>query len=166
MGTTKVLLINSGAEAVENAVKIARQATGRPAVICFSESFHGRTLMGMSLTSKVSYKKGCGPFAPGDLPAPLPEPPAPGRRAGRWRTSWSGSWTGSGTPSPDLVAAQDVAAIIIEPVQGEGGFVPAPGVPARACARSATSTASSSSSTRCRRGSAAPDGGRPTSTSG
>ena len=61
---TKVLLVNSGAEAVENAVKIARQATGRPAVLCFSESFHGRTLMGMSLTSKVSYKKGCGPFAP------------------------------------------------------------------------------------------------------
>ena len=66
---TKVMLVNSGAEAVENAVKIARQATGRPAVICFTEGFHGRTMMGMSLTSKVGYKTGCGPFAPGDLSA-------------------------------------------------------------------------------------------------
>lgn len=61
---TKVLLVNTGAEAVENAVKIARQATRRPAVICFTDGFHGRTMMGMSLTSNVKYKRGCGPFAP------------------------------------------------------------------------------------------------------
>jgi 4-aminobutyrate aminotransferase / (S)-3-amino-2-methylpropionate transaminase / 5-aminovalerate transaminase len=122
---TKVLLINSGAEAVENAVKIARQATGRPAVICYSEAFHGRTLMGMSLTSKVGYKTGCGPFAPEVYRVPFPNHRLRGdglemeafvaRELDRLRDAF-------GT----LVAARDVAAIIIEPVQGEGGFVPAP----------------------------------------
>ena len=122
---TKVLLINSGAEAVENAVKIARQATGRPAVICFSEAFHGRTLMGMSLTSKVGYKKGCGPFAPEIYRVPFPNHRLRGdgldmeefveRELARLRESFN-----------TLVAARDVAAIIVEPVQGEGGFVPAP----------------------------------------
>jgi len=122
---TKVLLINSGAEAVENAVKIARQATGRPAVICFSEAFHGRTLMGMSLTSKVGYKKGCGPFAPEIYRVPFPNHGLRGdglemeefveRELARLRASFN-----------TLVAARDVAAIIVEPVQGEGGFVPAP----------------------------------------
>ncbi len=62
--STKVMLTNSGAEAVENAVKIARQATGRPGIICFTGAFHGRTLLGMTLTSKTGYKVGCGPFAP------------------------------------------------------------------------------------------------------
>ncbi|TAE34829.1 MAG: aminotransferase class III-fold pyridoxal phosphate-dependent enzyme, partial [Sphingobacteriales bacterium] len=61
---TKVMLTNSGAESVENAIKIARQATGRPAIICFENGFHGRTMMAMTLTSKVGYKQGCGPFAP------------------------------------------------------------------------------------------------------
>jgi 4-aminobutyrate aminotransferase / (S)-3-amino-2-methylpropionate transaminase / 5-aminovalerate transaminase len=122
---TKVLLINSGAEAVENAVKIARQATGRSGIICFSEAFHGRTLMGMSLTSKVSYKKGCGPFAPEVYRIPFPNHRLRGdglemeafveRELDRLRESFS-----------TLVAAQDVAAILIEPVQGEGGFVMAP----------------------------------------
>jgi 4-aminobutyrate aminotransferase / (S)-3-amino-2-methylpropionate transaminase / 5-aminovalerate transaminase len=122
---TKVLLINSGAEAIENAVKIARQATGRPGVICFSEAFHGRTLMGMSLTSKVQYKRGCGPFAPEIYRVPFPNHRLRGdglgmeafvdRELDRLRESF-------GT----LVAARDVAAILIEPVQGEGGFVPAP----------------------------------------
>lgn len=122
---TKVLLINSGAEAVENAVKIARQATGRPAVICFSEAFHGRTMMGMSLTSKTSYKKGCGPFAPEIYRLPFPNHRLRGdglemeafveRELQRLREAFV-----------SVVAAQDVAAIIIEPVQGEGGFVPAP----------------------------------------
>ncbi|WP_459943056.1 aminotransferase class III-fold pyridoxal phosphate-dependent enzyme, partial [Deferrisoma palaeochoriense] len=61
----KTFFCNSGAEAVENAVKVARAFTGRPAVICFENAFHGRTLLGMSLTSKiVPYKKGFGPFAP------------------------------------------------------------------------------------------------------
>ncbi len=122
---TKVLLVNSGAEAVENAVKIARQATGRPGVICFSEGFHGRTLMGMSLTSKVTYKKGCGPFAPEIYRVPFPNHRLRGdglemeafveRELARLRESFS-----------TLVASQDVAAIIIEPVQGEGGFVQTP----------------------------------------
>lgn len=122
---TKVLLINTGAEAVENAVKIARQATGRPAVICFSEAFHGRTLLGMSLTSKVGYKRGCGPFAPEIYRLPFPNRYLRGdgldeeafvdRELARLRESFT-----------TLVAAEDVAAILIEPVQGEGGFVPAP----------------------------------------
>jgi len=122
---TKVLLINSGAEAVENAVKIARQATGRPAVLCYSESFHGRTLLGMSLTSKVSYKQGCGPFAPEIYRLPFPNRGIRGdglseedfvaRELDRLREAFS-----------TMVAASDVAAILIEPVQGEGGFVPAP----------------------------------------
>ena len=61
---TKVMFLNSGAEAVENVIKIAKQATKRPAVISFGGGFHGRTMMAMSLTSKVAYKTGCGPFAP------------------------------------------------------------------------------------------------------
>jgi 4-aminobutyrate aminotransferase / (S)-3-amino-2-methylpropionate transaminase / 5-aminovalerate transaminase len=122
---TKVLLINSGAEAVENAVKIARQATGRSAVICYSEAFHGRTLMGMSLTSKVGTRRGAVPSLPrstGFL-SPTTASGATGwtmeafveRELDRLRESFN-----------TMVAAQDVAAIIIEPVQGEGGFVPAP----------------------------------------
>lgn len=73
-GPTKALLVNSGAEAVENAVKIARQATGRQGLICFTEAFHGRTLLGMTLTSKTRYKLGCGPFATKCLPRALPAP--------------------------------------------------------------------------------------------
>jgi 4-aminobutyrate aminotransferase / (S)-3-amino-2-methylpropionate transaminase / 5-aminovalerate transaminase len=69
---TKVLLLNSGAEAVENAVKIARQATGRQAVICYADAFHGRTLMAMTLSSKVGLKAGCGPYAPEVYRLPYP----------------------------------------------------------------------------------------------
>ncbi len=122
---TKVLLVNSGAEAVENAIKIARQSTGRSAVICFSEAFHGRTMMGMSLTSKVAYKKGCGPFAPEIYRVPFPNHRLHGgdldmgafveRELEDLRNAFS-----------TMVAARDVAAIIIELVQGEGGFVPVP----------------------------------------
>ena len=69
------LLVNSGAEAVENAVKIARAATGRPAVIAFDQAFHGRTLLGMSLTAKVNpYKKAFGPYAPEIYRAPFSYP--------------------------------------------------------------------------------------------
>src|SRR5687767_5488682 len=71
-GDQKSLLVNSGAEAVENAVKIARAATGRPAVVVFDRAFHGRTLLTMSLTSKVvPYKRGFGPFAPEVYRAPV-----------------------------------------------------------------------------------------------
>lgn len=122
---TKVLLVNSGAEAVENAVKIARQAAGRPAVICYTEGFHGRTLLGMSLTSKVGYKLGCGPFAPEVYRLPFPNHYRYGdglsldafveRELDRLHQAFK-----------NVVAADQVAAIIIEPIQGEGGFVPAP----------------------------------------
>lgn len=124
-GPTKAMLVNSGAEAVENAVKIARQATGRSAVLCFSGGFHGRTLLGMSLTSKVGYKKGCGPFAPEVYRLPYPdrfhygdglaEPEFVRRELDRFEDALS-----------TLVAPSALAAVLIEPVLGEGGFVPAP----------------------------------------
>jgi 4-aminobutyrate aminotransferase/(S)-3-amino-2-methylpropionate transaminase len=124
-GPTKAMLVNSGAEAVENAVKIARQATGRPALICFSEAFHGRTLLGMSLTSKVGTKRGCGPFAPEIYRLAFPNfyrrgdglsvPDFVARELRSFREALVG-----------VVAPEQVAAVLIEPVQGEGGFVPAP----------------------------------------
>jgi 4-aminobutyrate aminotransferase / (S)-3-amino-2-methylpropionate transaminase / 5-aminovalerate transaminase len=121
-GPKKAVFFNSGAEAVENAVKIARQATGRQAVIAFDGAFHGRTLMAMSLTSKQHpYKAGMGPFAPEVYRAPFPNP---------YR------WPGSDPAREALdalrrmltthVAAENVAAIVFEPVQGEGGFVVPP----------------------------------------
>jgi 4-aminobutyrate aminotransferase/(S)-3-amino-2-methylpropionate transaminase len=122
---TKAVLLNSGAEAVENAVKFARQATGRPALICFTEAFHGRTMMGMSLTSKTRYKVGCGPFAPEVYRLPYPNHFRDGdgldldafveRELARLREAFV-----------NMVPADHVAAIVIEPVLGEGGFIPAP----------------------------------------
>ncbi len=122
---TKTMLVNSGAEAVENAIKIARQATNRSAVICYTEGFHGRTMMAMSLTSKFGYKIGCGPYAPEVYRLPFPnfyrygdglsEPTFVERELDRFRESLL-----------NTVAAEQVAAVILEPVQGEGGFVPAP----------------------------------------
>ncbi len=118
---TKVMLTNSGAESVENAIKIARQATGRQAIICYDGAFHGRTMMSMTLTSKVGYKLGCGPFAPEVYRLPFPD---------TYRY-------GNGMSEDDFadmhlrelenffhtnVPQTAVAAIIIEPVQGEGGF--------------------------------------------
>ncbi|MCX5794263.1 MAG: 4-aminobutyrate--2-oxoglutarate transaminase [Elusimicrobia bacterium] len=121
----KSFLANSGAEAVENAVKIARAATGRPTVVCFEHGFHGRTYMAMTLTAKEKpYKLGFGPFNPGVVRAPFPY-------CYRWPS----------TDDPERVSAEcfaafeavvrgvgpdQVAALIIEPVLGEGGFVPAP----------------------------------------
>ena len=120
---TRSAFFNSGAEAVENAVKIARHATGRPAVIAFEGAFHGRTLMAMTLTSKQHpYKAGMGPFAPEVYRAPFPNPlPVGGRRPGR-----RGAGGAARACSITHVAAEDVAAIIFEPVQGEGGFVVPP----------------------------------------
>src|SRR5204863_2298675 len=117
-GPNKAVFFNSGAEAVENAVKIARHATGRPAVIAFERGFHGRTLMAMSLTSKQHpYKAGMGPFAAEVYRAPYPYPyrdaaddPA-AAALDALRSMFS-----------THVAAENVAAIIFEPVQGEGGF--------------------------------------------
>jgi len=124
-GPTQAMLVNSGAEAVENAVKIARQASGRPAILCFSEAFHGRTLLAASLTSKTGYKLGCGPFAPEIYRLPYPDRFHLGdgldeaafvrRELVRLEQAFG-----------NLVPAEHLAAILIEPVLGEGGFVPAP----------------------------------------
>ena len=122
----KAVLFNSGAEAVENAIKIARVSTGRQAVICFEHAFHGRTYMAMSLTAKVKpYKAGFAPFNAEVYRAPFP---------------YCYRWPGTSDPEAvsqecfkrfaDLVNSQispeSVAAVIIEPELGEGGFVPAP----------------------------------------
>jgi 4-aminobutyrate aminotransferase len=114
----KSLLLNSGAEGIENAVKIARQATGRPAVVVFERAFHGRTLLTMTMTEKLIYKAGFGPFAPEVYRVPAPYP---------FR----------GITSDDAIEALErlfraevdptsVACAVLEPVQGEGGFIPMP----------------------------------------
>jgi 4-aminobutyrate aminotransferase/(S)-3-amino-2-methylpropionate transaminase len=122
---TKVMLVNSGAEAVENAIKIARQATGRPAVLCFSEAFHGRTLMCMTLTSKTGYKQGCGPFAPEVYRLPFPNRFRYGDGLGEAEFA-ARELAAIESAFLNRVSAEHLAAIIVEPVQGEGGFIPAP----------------------------------------
>ncbi|MGH7722630.1 MAG: 4-aminobutyrate--2-oxoglutarate transaminase [Candidatus Dormibacteria bacterium] len=115
----RALLVNSGAEAVENAVKIVRQATGRPAIISFHNSFHGRTLLTMTLTGKVHpYKQNFGPYAPEVYQAPYP-------------CAYQDVTSDISLDAlRSLFAAQippdRVAAVIVEPVQGEGGFVVPP----------------------------------------
>ena len=118
-GEQRTLLVNSGAEAVENAVKVARVATGRQAVVVFDNAFHGRTLLAMTMTSKVKpYKGGFGPFAPEVYRVPAPYPY-------------------HGISSDDAIAALEhlfkadvdpstVACVVLEPVQGEGGFIEMP----------------------------------------
>ena len=121
-GPKKTMLANSGAEAVENAVKIARRATGRSAVVVFEHGFHGRTLLGMSMTSKVApYKQGFGPFAPEIYRLPFPyEYRADGPLdAAACRRAFDELFSG-------YVAADQVACVVIEPVVGEGGFIVAP----------------------------------------
>ncbi|HWF58674.1 MAG TPA: 4-aminobutyrate--2-oxoglutarate transaminase [Candidatus Dormibacteraeota bacterium] len=115
----RALLVNSGAEAVENAVKIVRQATGRPAIISFHNSFHGRTLMAMSLTGKVHpYKQNFGPYAPEVYQVPYPY--AYHDQTADESLDALQSLFASQVP-PDRVAG-----VIVEPVQGEGGFVVPP----------------------------------------
>lgn len=121
-GPKRAALFNSGAEAVENAVKVARAATGRPALIAFEGAFHGRTYLALSLTSRVDpYKRRLGPFMPEVYRAPYPDP---------YRTP-------SADPTAYVmdhlermlvaqVAPDAVAAVIVEPVLGEGGFVVPP----------------------------------------
>jgi 4-aminobutyrate aminotransferase/(S)-3-amino-2-methylpropionate transaminase len=119
----KTFLVNSGAEAVENAVKIARAFTGRTAVLSVEDGFHGRTMLGLSLTSKTHpYKEGFGPFLPDVYRIPYGVP-------ANARLSSRGPMTpGQVNELLDqtfcrLVAAESVAAIVVEPVLGEGGFV-------------------------------------------
>ncbi|MGQ5637637.1 MULTISPECIES: 4-aminobutyrate--2-oxoglutarate transaminase [unclassified Streptomyces] len=125
-GEKRTLLVNSGAEAVENAVKIARAATGRPAVVVLDHAFHGRTLLTMTLTAKNRpYKHGFGPFAPEVHRAPMAYPY-------RWPTGPERCAEEAAAALADLldrqVGADNVAAVVVEPIQGEGGFiVPAPG---------------------------------------
>ena len=121
---TKALLVNSGAEAVENAIKIARQATGRDAIICYTGGFHGRTLLATTLTSKISYKVGCGPFAPEVYR--LPYPVVRSRSGDTEQQIVARELARLQTAIVDTVSATDVAAVIIELVQGEGGFYVAP----------------------------------------
>jgi 4-aminobutyrate aminotransferase/(S)-3-amino-2-methylpropionate transaminase len=119
----KTMFANSGAEAVENAVKIARKATGRSAVVAFDHAFHGRTLMGMSLTAKVMpYKQGMGPFAPEIYRLPFAYP---------YRCPTGGTAETCADSCADYaidemhkhIGEDNIAAVIMEPIQGEGGFV-------------------------------------------
>ncbi|GAB2913951.1 4-aminobutyrate--2-oxoglutarate transaminase [Nonomuraea fastidiosa] len=121
----RTFLVNSGAEAVENAVKIARHATGRPAVVVFDHGYHGRTLLTMTLTAKnMPYKQGFGPFAPEVYRVPLAYPY-------RWPTGPENCAEEAAAQAIDVITkqigAQNVAAVVIEPIAGEGGFI----VPAR-----------------------------------
>jgi 4-aminobutyrate aminotransferase/(S)-3-amino-2-methylpropionate transaminase len=122
-------LFNSGAEAVENAVKIARSYTGRSAVVAFDHAYHGRTNLTMGLTAKsMPYKSGFGPFAPEIYRAPMSYPYRDGLIDKEWGTNGELAAERALTVIDKQVGAANLAAIIIEPVQGEGGFiVPAPG---------------------------------------
>ena len=114
----KSFLANSGAEAVENAIKIARAHTGRPSVIAFEHAFHGRTYMAMTLTAKEKpYKIGFAPFNSNVLRAPYPYP---------YHDVTPETAFKAFTDLVEKEKASNVAAVIIEPVLGEGGFIPAP----------------------------------------
>jgi 4-aminobutyrate aminotransferase len=115
---TKSLLVNSGAEAIENAVKISRAATGRAGVVVFDRAFHGRTNLTMAMTAKLVYKDGVGPLATDVHRAPAPYP-------------FRGVSTEDALAGLELLFKQDVdpksvACMVLEPVQGEGGFIPMP----------------------------------------
>jgi 4-aminobutyrate aminotransferase / (S)-3-amino-2-methylpropionate transaminase / 5-aminovalerate transaminase len=118
-GPAKAAFFNAGTEAIENAIKFARAYTKRPAVIAFEGGFHGRTLLSLTLTSKTHpYKAGLGPFAPEVYRLPFAQ-------------DYRGPSTAEALAALERalvtnVAAENVAAIVIEPVQGEGGFVVAP----------------------------------------
>ncbi|MEU7780191.1 4-aminobutyrate--2-oxoglutarate transaminase [Micromonospora parva] len=116
-------LFNSGAEAVENAVKVARHATGRPAVVVFDHAYHGRTNLTMALTAKnMPYKHRFGPFAGEIYRVPMSYPLRDGGLSGAEAAARSIEMI------EKQVGAENVAALLIEPIQGEGGFVvPAPG---------------------------------------
>jgi 4-aminobutyrate aminotransferase/(S)-3-amino-2-methylpropionate transaminase len=120
----KSLLVNSGAEAVENAIKIARHYTKRQAIVVFEHSYHGRTNLTMAMTAKnMPYKEGFGPFAPEIYRVPMP-----------YAFHWVGDQTTITHDAIEMIThkidkeigAHNVAAIIIEPIQGEGGFIVPP----------------------------------------
>jgi len=122
----KTMFVNSGAEAVENAVKVARYATGRPAMIAFEDAFHGRTLLAMTLTSKVKpYKYGFGPYAPEVYRIPY---------GYCYRCAFGLEYPSCEIHCADYlkevfythISAENVAAVMAEPVLGEGGFVVPP----------------------------------------
>src|ERR1700757_36074 len=118
----KTILVNSGAEAIENSVKIARSYTHRPAIICFEDAFHGRTMLTMSLTSKTHpYKAGFEPFATDiyRIPFAYPYRGEKGATAETFAHHLEDAFKRS-------VAPESVAALIAEPVLGEGGFVVPP----------------------------------------
>ena len=120
----RTALFTTGAEAVENAIKIARTATGRPAVIVLGHAYHGRTLLTMTMTAKnVPYKQGFGPFAPEVYRVPSPYPY-------RWPSGPENCAEEAMAALRDTVitevGANNVAAIIAEPIQGEGGFIVPP----------------------------------------
>jgi 4-aminobutyrate aminotransferase/(S)-3-amino-2-methylpropionate transaminase len=122
----KTIFLNSGAEAVENAVKIARKYTGKTGIVSFTRGFHGRTLLGMSLTSKVKpYKFNMGPFAPATYKAPFPYP------FNRPKSMTEEEYADFCLKQFEdflytEVAPEEIAAVIMEPVQGEGGFIVPP----------------------------------------
>ena len=122
---TKVMLTNSGAESVENAIKIARMATGKQGIVAFSGAFHGRTMMAMTLTSKTKYKTGCGPFAPEVYRLEYP-----------YYFRYGKGLTEKAYVNQQIqklkdfflyqASADQIAAVIVELVQGEGGFTVMP----------------------------------------
>ena len=152
------MLFNSGAEAVENAVKVARLATGRDAVVAFDHAYHGRTNLTMALTAKaMPYKTNFGPFAPEVYRMPMSYP----FREENPEITGAEAAKRAITMIEKQIGGEQVAAIIIEPIQGEGGFiVPAEG----SCRRWPTgprTRASSSSPMRSSPASAAPANGSP-----
>jgi 4-aminobutyrate aminotransferase/(S)-3-amino-2-methylpropionate transaminase len=119
----KVLLLNSGAEAVENAVKIVRQSTGRSTIFTFQGAFHGRTLLTMAMTGKVRpYRQAFGPYPSGIHHLPYPNPFR--RPPGMTEEAWTDFCLDAAQTALATEATPDqVAAVFVEPVQGEGGFV-------------------------------------------
>jgi 4-aminobutyrate aminotransferase/(S)-3-amino-2-methylpropionate transaminase len=119
----KTFFANSGAEAIENAVKIAKAATNRTNIIVFSGAFHGRTLLTMTMTSKKAYAKGMGPLANGVFRVEYPyyyrSPVAPEEALNYYLQKIEKVFE-------ECAAAEEIAAVVLEPLQGEGGFIPAP----------------------------------------
>ncbi|OBG77192.1 MULTISPECIES: 4-aminobutyrate--2-oxoglutarate transaminase [unclassified Mycobacterium] len=128
-GEKRSVLFNSGAEAVENAVKVARSFTRKPAVVAFDHAYHGRTNLTMALTAKSKpYKNGFGPFAPEVYRAPLSYPYRDGLLDKELATDGEKAAARAIGVIENQVGADNLAALVIEPIQGEGGFiVPAEG---------------------------------------